>query len=135
MSSSAAPYLHPIAGLAATVLAAYAATLGLRSRRIGPKAEAARRRHASLGPWLYALFVLNWLGGLATVRWVRADIEAAASGHFAVGSAILVLLTAAVLVSTRIRVDVRARAVHPLLGAAALLLTAFQVFLGLQLLP
>jgi hypothetical protein len=135
MWRTALPYLHPVAGLAATALAAYQASLGLRGRRAGQRAEAARQRHAAVGPWLYALYVLNWLGGLATVRWARPDIDAAASGHFTVAGLIVVLLTAGVLLSLRIRVDRWARAIHPVLGATALVLSGVQVFLGLQLLP
>ncbi len=83
---------------------------------------------------MWGLVGANWAGGLATVRWVRPDLETAASGHFAVGCAILFLFTAAALVSRRVRTDARARAVHPWLGAAALVLAGVQVFLGLQLL-
>ena len=135
MSTTIVPYLHPVAGLAATALAAYAASLGFRSRRPGPGADVARRRHAAIGPWLYALYVLNWAGGFATVRWARPEIEAAASGHFTVAGVIVGLLTAGALLSVRVRVDRRARAVHPILGASALVLSGVQIFLGLQLLP
>ena len=95
----------------------------------------ARRHHAALGPWLYTLFLLTWLGGLATVEWLTPDVEDAAETHFAVGSAIMACLTAAALLSRRIRRDRRARTIHPLLGATALLLCGVQIFLGLQLLP
>ena len=50
------------------------------------------------------------------------------SGHL---SASMVLS----LVSRRIDHDPRARAVHPWIGATALLLSGVQVFLGLQLMP
>ena len=119
----------------AIALAAYAASLGVRSRSARPGADRARRRHAALGPWLYTLFLLNWLAGWATVEWLTPNVEDAAETHFAVGSAIMACLTAAWLLSRRIRVDRRARTIHPLLGAAALLLCGLQVFLGLQLLP
>jgi hypothetical protein len=79
--------------------------------------------------------VLTWLGGLATVRWSRPEIETAASGHFTVAGLIVALLTGAALLSLRVRLDRRARAIHPVLGAMALLLSGVQVFLGLQLLP
>jgi len=135
MSSSVVPYLHPVAGLAATALAAYAASLGLRSRRPGPEAAASRRRHRAIGPWVWALYALNWAGGLATVRWARPEIETAASGHFTLAGVIVALLTLGALLSRRVPVDARARLVHPIIGAAALLLSAVQIFLGLQLLP
>jgi Protein of unknown function (DUF4079) len=133
--STALPYLHPIAGVAVIVLGAYAASLGLRGRMKRADAERCRARHAALGPWMYACFVGNWLAGFLTLRAWRPDIESAASGHFTVGTAIVLLLTAGFLLSRRIRVDARARAIHPVLGALALLLCGFQVFLGLQLLP
>ena len=130
-----AAYLHPVAGLVATALVAYQASLGLRARGVRRGADDARRRHAALGPWLWTLVTLNWAGGIVAVRWWRTDIETAASGHFAVGSGILVLLTAGALLSRRVPTDARARTIHPLLGAAALLLCGVQVFPGLQLLP
>ena len=130
-----APYLHPVAGLAATALAAYQASLGIRSRRPGLDAQAARRRHASVGPWLLALYALNWLGGLATVRWSRPEIETAASGHFTLAGVIVALLGVGALLSRRVPVDRRARVIHPVIGATALVLSGVQVFLGLQLLP
>jgi len=126
------PYLHPLAGIAQIALAAWQASLGLRARA---GRAPARARHAALGPWLLATFVLNWAAGLASVRWGRQDIEEAATRHLAVGSTIVVTLAAAAILSRWVPVDARARTVHPLLGGAALLLCAVQVFLGLQLLP
>ena len=128
-------YLHPLAGLATITLAAYTASLGVRSRLAYRGAASARRRHAAIGPWLYAAVVLNWVAGLATVRWLRPELDAATSGHFTVGSAVVAVFTAAALLSRRMGVDPRARTIHPLLGAAALLLSGVQIFLGLQLLP
>lgn len=128
-------YLHPIGGLLAVALAAYAATLGFRARLPRRNADVARRRHAALGPILYALVVANWLGGLVAVRWLEPSLAEASGSHLRVGTLIVVLFTAAALLSSRVPVDARARAVHPLLGAAAVLLSGFQIFLGLQLLP
>jgi len=128
-------YLHPLIGVVQIALAAWAASLGLRARAARRGADAARARHAALGPWLLATFVVNWAAGLASVRWGRQEIEEAATRHLIVGSLIVVVLSTAALLSRRVRVDVRARTVHPLLGGAALLLCAVQVFLGLQLLP
>ena len=128
-------YLHPIGGFLVTALAVYAATLGFRSRlpRIG--AAAARRRHAAIGPVLYALVVANWIGGLVAVRWLEPSLAEASVSHLQVGTAIVVLFTAAALLSSRVPVDARARFMHPIFGAAAVLLSGFQIFLGLQLLP
>jgi hypothetical protein len=130
-----AAYVHPIVSLAAIAVAVWGASLGLRSRRARPGATVARARHAAIGPWLWAAFVLDWAIGLATVRWGRENVEEAATRHLVVGSAIVALLTAGAILSRRVPTDTRARAIHPLLGGAALLLCALQVFLGLQLLP
>jgi len=134
MLRSAALYLHPVAALGTIALAAWTASLAVRSRRPGRAAEAARRRHAGIGPWLYALIVANWVGGLASVRWLRPD-EVMGSGHFTVGTWILAVFTAVALLARLMTLDARARLVHPVLGAVALLLCGVQIFLGLQLLP
>ena len=131
----AAAYLHPVAALVAIAVAAWNASLGLRARSGRADAGAARARHARIGPWLWAAFALNWVGGLATVRFGRQNIEEAATGHLALGSIILALLTAGALLSRRVPTDTRARLWHPILGGTALMLCALQVILGLQLLP
>lgn len=119
-----------------TALAAYQASLGLRLRRGAGDAEWARRRHRTLGPWLYALVLANWLAGLATVHWLRPELEeSGTSGHYLLSNVICALFTAAVLLARRIDVDERARRLHPVVGAVTLLLCGVQVFLGLQLLP
>jgi len=128
-------YLHPVASGATIALAAYAASLGLRARRPGRNAGVMRHRHATLAPWVYALMLASWVGGVVTTWALRSDIEVFDSGHFTVGSAICALLTAGALVSRRVPTDPRARVIHPLLGATALLLCGVQVFLGLQLTP
>lgn len=129
-------WLHPAAALVTVALAAYAASLGLASRRTTGRAVAARRRHAALAPWVYGLVIANWAGGLVTVLALRADLalEPAASGHFAVGSVIALLFTTAAWLSRRIPADARARTLHPLLGATAVVLCGVQVFLGLRIL-
>lgn len=128
-------YLHPVAGLVTTALVAYAASLGLRARRSRRDAGLARRRHRRVAPVVYGLVVANWLAGLGVVWWLEPDLDPAASGHFTVGTLIVLLLTAGALLSFRVPTDPRARAVHPILGATALLLAGVQVFLGLQILP
>jgi hypothetical protein len=124
-------WVHPLLGLATVSVAVRQASLGLRGRT----AASARARHRRLGPWLLGLVVTNWLLGLGSVWLDPRDLELAASGHFRVGSALVVLYGLAALVSRRIDRDPRARLVHPWIGAVALLLSGVQVFLGLQLLP
>lgn len=128
-------YLHPVGGLVAIALAAYTASLGFRARLPRRDALAVRRRHAMIGPVLYALVLANWIGGLVAVRWLEPELAEASAGHLAVGTVMVALFTGAAFLSTRVPVDARARAVHPLLGAAAVLLGGWQIFLGLQLLP
>jgi len=128
-------YLHPLAGLITIALAAYAASLGFRSRGQGALADEARRRHAALMPWVYGLFLVSWAGGVATVRWMRPELEATDSGHFTLGSAIVALVTLTALLSRQVPTNPRARTAHPLLGAAVLVLSGVQIFLGMQLLP
>jgi hypothetical protein len=128
-------YLHPLGGLLAVTLAAYTATLGFRARLPRRDAARARRRHAAIGPLLFALVVLNWVAGLIAVHWIDPSLGEASQAHFVVGTLIFALFALAALLSPHVPVDARARAVHPLLGAAAVLLGGYQIFLGLQLLP
>jgi len=127
-------YLHPVAGLATIALAGYDARLGLRSRSAARDAGAARRRHARIGPWLYVLVIVNWVGGLATMTQLRPE-DTAGTGHFTIGTGIVGLLTVSAVLSRWVPVAPIARTIHPLVGAATLLLCGFQIFLGLQLLP
>ena len=131
----AALWVHPVLGLATVAVAVRQASLGLRGRAPGAGPAALRARHRRLGPWLLGLVVANWLLGLGSVRIDPRDLALAASGHFRVGSALVVLYGLAAVISRRIDRDPRARAVHPWIGAAALLLSGVQVFLGLQLMP
>ncbi len=128
-------YLHPAVSLATIGLAGWGASLGLRSRLPRRDARECRRLHRRVMPWVYALVLLNWPAGFAATYWLRPEIEAAASGHFSVGIAIVSLFTAVALLSRRVPDDDRARTLHPVLGAATLLLCGIQIFLGLQLLP
>ena len=127
------PWFHPALGLVTVTLALRAARLGLRSREGGRQALGARAAHRALTPWVYGLVVTNWSLGLLTVVLVRPNLEAAASGHFAVGTVILMLFTVAALLSRWVPVDARARTVHPWVGGTALLLMGVQIFLGLQI--
>jgi hypothetical protein len=128
-------YIHPAVSLATVALAGWGASLGLRSRLPRRDAVASRQQHRRLMPWVYALVLLNWPAGFAATYWGRPEIEAAASGHFAVGIAIVAAFSAGAVLSRWVPTSERARAVHPVIGAAALLLCGVQLFLGLQLLP
>jgi hypothetical protein len=128
-------YLHPVLGGATVLLMAWVGSLGLRSRHPGGSTAGRRARHAAMAPWAYGAVLVAWASGLATVRWLRDDLDFAASGHFTVGSAMAALLTAAAILSRRVATDPWARRMHPFLGAAAILLGGVQVFLGLQLMP
>jgi hypothetical protein len=130
---SVVPWLHPALGLATVVLAVRVAGLGLGARAPGQRGVRSRARHRAITPWLYGLVLANWVLGLATVVLVRTDLEATRSTHFVVGSVVVALFTLAGLLSRRIAFDPRARAVHPWVGGAALLLSGVQVFLGLQI--
>ncbi len=128
-------YLHPVLGGATVLLTAWTGSLGLRSRHPGGAAAGRRARHAVVAPWAYGAILVAWASGLATVYWLRDDLDLAASGHFTIGSAMAALLTAAAILSRRVAIDPWARRVHPWLGATAVLLGGLQVFLGLQLMP
>ena len=91
-------------------------------------------RHRALGPWVYTLVLVSWAGGLTTVVRLRSDLDPAASGHFAVGTAIALLFTLAAWLSRRVPTRDWARRLHPLVAGAALVLSGVQVFLGLQIL-
>lgn len=106
----------------------------MRSRRAAPSAARARRRHRALGPWLYALVLVAWAGGVGSVVGLRPDLAPAASGHFTVGTAVAALFTAAAWLARRVPTSDTARRLHPLVAGAALVLSGVQVFLGLQLL-
>lgn len=128
-------WIHPGIGFVAVGVAVRAAGLGLRARRPGRRAPVARAAHRRVTPWLYGLMLVTWGSGLASVEWLRDDLDEAASGHYTVGCAIVALLTLAALLSRRVPTDPRARLVHPMVGAVAVLLAGVQVFLGLQIMP
>ena len=118
----AALFIHPVVGLAVVALAVHSAA-------------ALRARHRRLGPWVLGLVAINWVAGLVTVWFDPRNPDLATSMHFRVGTGLVVLYGTAALISRWIDDDPRARAVHPWIGAVALLLSGVQVFLGLQLMP
>lgn len=129
-------YLHPIAGGLVLLLLVYAASLGLRLRthpreraRVGPL-------HARLGRAVLTLVLAMWISGLASTVWLRDDLQAGASFHFRIGSAIALLLVGSWLTARALeRGSLQARAIHPWLGAAAALLAAAQAVTGLRITP
>lgn len=130
-----AVWIHPVAGLVTAALAAHGASLALRGRRLGARGAALRARHRAFMPWVLALVAANWVGGLASAWLWRDEEDLAGSGHFAVGTLVVALFATAALLGRRIDRDARLRAVHPWIGAAALLASGIQIFLGLQIVP
>ncbi len=128
-------WLHPLVGLLATALAVRTAALALQGRARTRRGAAALARHRALSPWVYGLVVVGWLGGVASVWLGRPDLDLFSTGHFQVGTLIVVLFTASWAVSLRLPAEAWARTVHPWIGAAALMALGVQVFLGLQLMP
>ena len=124
-------FAHPVCGILALGLLAYAASLGLRARERG--GAPLRPRHARLAPWAFAATAGNFVFGLLSTWLWRRDLELAAGAHFWFGAAICAVLTATGLLSRRIATSAGARKAHPALGMLALLLAALQVFLGLSL--
>jgi len=135
VSNSILLYVHPVFALTAVIALAYVGQLGLRSRTVRRGGAAMRRRHARITPYVYAIVLLNWGLGAASVRFGRGDLDFADSGHFKVGCYLVVVLTLAMLLSRWIDRIPNGRVWHPILGALAVLLAGFQAFLGLQIMP
>ena len=131
----AALWIHPVLGLVVVTLAVHSASCAVRGRSPGLGAAALRARHRRLGPWVLGLVATNWVAGLVTVWLDPRNPDLATSMHFRVGTGLVLLYGTAALISRWIDDDPRARAVHPWIGAVALLLSGVQVFLGLQLMP
>ncbi|MBI1816969.1 MAG: DUF4079 family protein [Deltaproteobacteria bacterium] len=128
-------HVHPLLALIAVAMLAYVGQLGFRGRQARRGGAAMLRRHARITPYVYALVLINWMLGVTSVWLGRDDLDLAASGHFKVGCYLVVTLTAALLLSRWIDRVPNGRTIHPLLGALAVLLAGFQLFLGLQIMP
>lgn len=127
-------YAHPLLAVLTLSLLAHVASLGVRARNDRRHRRRYLERHARLAPWMFGLVALTWTAGL-TASWLLTTAEGVElTGHFYVGVALVTVLTAAA-VTSRWMGNPTARAIHPWLGATALLLSAAQVFFGLQLLP
>lgn len=133
--TTVAVWIHPIAALATTALALHGASLALRGRRLGARGVPFLHRHRRLMPWVLALVVANFVGGLASAWLWRDPEDLAASGHHTVGMVVVALFALAGLLGLRIDRSPRLRTVHPWIGAAALLASGIQIFLGLQIVP
>ncbi|MFN2378323.1 MAG: DUF4079 family protein [Candidatus Binatia bacterium] len=127
-------YAHPLLAALTLALLAHLATLGVRGRNDRRHRDAWLARHAQLAPWIYSAVLASWLGGLVSMWLLWPTMELAASGHFRVSLAFVLVLTGSA-VSSRWMHVAAVRAVHPWFGALALLLSAVQVFFGLPLLP
>jgi hypothetical protein len=133
--TSVAVWIHPIAALVTTALALHGASLALRGRRLGPRGAPSLCRHRRLMPWVLALVIANYAGGLVSAWLWRDPEDLAASGHHQVGMVVVVLFTVAGVLGLRMDRTPGLRAVHPWSGAAALLASGVQIFLGLQIVP
>lgn len=127
-------WIHPLAAVAVLAALAHLATLGVRARNDRRGRAVWLARHRRLAPWIYGGVVASFAGGLASTWILEPPDELAASGHYTVGIAMLVVLTGSA-VSSRWMATPAVRALHPWIGVAGLLLSAAQVFFGLQILP
>jgi hypothetical protein len=130
-----AVWVHPVAALLTNALALYGVSLSLKGRRLGRRGGPFLQRHRRLMPWVLALVVANFVGGLVSAWLWRDPEDLAASGHYTVGVVVLALFAATAVLGWRIDRSPRVRAVHPWVGAAALLASGVQIFLGLQIVP
>jgi hypothetical protein len=127
-------YVHPVAGGMTILLLFYVGSLGLRARNDRQRSRALLAQHARLAPWMTGLVGASWIGGCLSTWLLRRDLELGASPHLGIGVALLVALCGGLLTSRWMR-EPQVRAIHPWLGAAAMLLAAAQVFFGLQITP
>ena len=130
-----AVWIHPLAGLLTTALALRGASLALRGRRLGPRGGKLLQQHRRLMPWVLALVVANFVGGLVSAWLWRDPEDLAASGHYQVGIVVVALFALAAVLGWQIDRAPRLRLIHPWIGAAALLASGIQIFLGLQIVP
>ena len=128
------PYLHPVIAALTVALLGYVGSLGLRARNDRRRRREYLRRHARLAPYAGAAALVTWMAGVLSTWLLRPELELGASTHMRIG-ALLVLTLSAGAASSRRMTHPLIRAVHPWLGATALLLAAAQVFFGLQITP
>jgi Na+/proline symporter len=127
-------YIHPVLSALVLALLAYVASLGARSRSDRRRRALYLARHRRLAPWMYAAFVASWFGGLASTWLTRPEEDLAAGWHFRLGVAMVVLLTGSAITARNMDREA-VRSLHPWFGAAAMLVSAGQIFFGLRFLP
>ena len=127
-------YIHPVIAALALAFLAHTASFAVRARNNRRYRSLFLVRHSYIAPTMYVSVLVAWASGLISTWTLRPPEEFAASGHFKVGSAFLVVLTLSAI-SSRFIDSPLVRAIHPWIGALALLLAAAQAFFGLQLLP
>ena len=130
-----AVWVHPVAALVTNGLALYGVSLALKGRRLGRRGGPFLQRHRRVMPWVLAFIVADFVGGLVSAWLWRDPEDLAASGHYTVGVVVLALFVATAALGWRIDRSPRVRAIHPWVGAAALLASGVQIFLGLQIVP
>jgi hypothetical protein len=127
-------YIHPLIATLALALLAHTASFAVRARNHRRYRELFLVRHSYIAPTMYVVILVAWASGLISTWALRPAEEVAASGHFKVGSAFVVVLTLSAISSRWIE-NRTIRAIHPWIGALALLLSAAQAFFGLEMLP
>jgi len=130
------PYLHPITGGAGILLVLYAASLGLRMRTRPRERKVLGTRHARWAPIACGFVVAMWATGVASVIWLRPQLDLADSLHFRLGTLMALFLTGGALSARAMRSGREQwREIHPWLGAVAALLAAAHFVAGLQITP
>ncbi len=127
-------YVHPAVGGMTILLLFYVGSLGLRARNDRRRARQLLAQHARLAPWMYGFIIASWFGGFVSTWQLRHDLELGGSTHLRIGVALVLALSGGALTSRWMQ-QPQVRAIHPWLGAAAMLLAAAQVFFGLQITP
>lgn len=134
---SALQLAHVLANSSLFFAFAYQGLLGWRIRRrrvagVLPDFSVVKR-HRALGPILATLLPIGYLVGLITA-YLHKGIWVRFPGHLAVGTALLVVVFSAVLVSRRIRgAQSPWRAPHFALGLLLLCTFLVQIYLGLNI--
>ncbi|MCB9779955.1 MAG: DUF4079 family protein [Alphaproteobacteria bacterium] len=128
-------WIHPALGLVAVLLVLWGGWQGLTARGRRPEAPAARRRHRRLGPAAAVTCTLALVGGIASVLWLRDDMDLAATWHFRTGIATAALAVVAWVLSWQLHRHPSRKALHPWVGIALMGAALATFFLGLEHLP